>query len=551
MRTKKTISAVIALCLTATSMLGTAALQASAADQKILTFDLRSEGKNEVKISADQIAEGDVTIPVDVFIPENPGVNGISLKFQVNDGQVGTDGKFGNYGFSLNDGALAAPFCFGSADKDKAASLAQAFNNQNMNLCWLYSADLKKNASAAVQADTTAWDRSASWAYANAFATANLVVPKGTPAGTYQFDIRKEKYVNLLSAAAGKEMSEQSSCISADSKSAMDFQSIPLTVTVESVTTEWEDNYKIDNAGHYFIIGDVCGKPGETVSVPVYVFGDTGTAGLQLYFDFDKDLLLEEYEASDDKEAYFIDPETKTESRPTTYTFATAVNKKADDGDILTYMNITIPSSAKNGDIYDIKFYQDAKNPLKVVDRDGNGLPVTYYNGSITVLTNNETTLNRTAVSLTDVGQTANLTLFNASGDVSWSSSDSAVATVDQNGFVKAAGTGTAVITATNGSKQYTATVKIGGLFGDVDQNGSISSADAQLILTHYVECMAGNPSPLTAAQIAIGEVSGDGETDITDAQFILNYYVEKIIGSNSNTNWRGITKNPNAPADY
>mgnify|MGYP003486523117 CR=1 FL=1 len=63
MRTKKILSAVLAMSLTATAMLGTVAFQASAADQKILTFDLRSEGKNEVKISAEQIAEGDFTVP--------------------------------------------------------------------------------------------------------------------------------------------------------------------------------------------------------------------------------------------------------------------------------------------------------------------------------------------------------------------------------------------------------------------------------------------------------------------------------------------------------
>ena len=50
MRTKKLMSAVTAFCLTATAMLGTAAMQASAAENKILTCDLRSDGKNEVVI---------------------------------------------------------------------------------------------------------------------------------------------------------------------------------------------------------------------------------------------------------------------------------------------------------------------------------------------------------------------------------------------------------------------------------------------------------------------------------------------------------------------
>ena len=112
MRTKKFLSAVTALTLTATAMLGSAAFEASAADAKTLTFDFRSGGKNAVTISAAEIAAGDYTVPVDIYIPENPGVNGINLKLQINDGQVDENGTFGNYGLYLNDGDLASPYCF-------------------------------------------------------------------------------------------------------------------------------------------------------------------------------------------------------------------------------------------------------------------------------------------------------------------------------------------------------------------------------------------------------------------------------------------------------
>lgn len=554
MRTKKILSAVLAVSLTATSMLGSAMLQASAADQKILTFDLRSEGKNEVKISADQIAEGDFTVPVDIYIPENPGVNGINLKLQVNDGQVDENGNFGNYGLYLNDGTLAAPFCFDSAAKgDAAGSVSQTFNSKDMNVSWLYSLDCKKNADAAVQADTTAWDSSAEWAYTNPFATANLVIPKDTPAGTYRFDIRKDQYINARSAEAGMAVKSMSSCIGAESDSALEFKSVPLTVTVGAVSAKWEDSYQIENGGHYLIIGDVCGKPGETVTVPVYVFGDTGTAGAQLFFNYDSRLTLDRIAQPKESPAYnHISPQHKDESIPATYTFATTKNMIAENGNVLANLNFTIPTNAKNGDLYDIQFYGDQKEyNLKIVDYEGEMLPVTFYNGSVSVLTSDDTALNRSAVSLTDAGQTANLTLFNASGEVTWKSSDTSVATVDQNGFVKTVGKGTATITASNNGKDYTATVKVGGLFGDVNQNGEISSDDAQLALSHYVECMAGNPSPLTDAQIAIADVSGDGESDITDAQLILNYYVDKIVSDITSVTWRSITNNPNAPADY
>lgn len=551
MRTKKILSAVTAMILTATAMLGTGALQASAAEKKTLTFDLRSGGKNEIKVSAEQIAAGDFTVPVDIFIPENPGVNAINLKLQVNDGQVDKNGKFGNYGLYLNDAAFSSPFCFDSASKgDVTASIAQTFNSKDMNVSWVFSQDPKQNADAAVQADTTAWDASVAWAYSNPFAKANLVIPKGTPAGTYQFNIRKDKYINARSAESGTPKYSVSSCTGAESESALDFKSVPLTVTVEDTVKAdtWEDTYKIENGGHYYIIGDVCGKPGETVEVPVYVFGDSGTAGVQVYFDLDTKMSLEAYEEPKEKRAYSSTPQTKTESRPATYTFARTRNYKAEDGSILTLMKVIIPSSASDGDVYDIKFHDDSTSPLKVIDYNGEKLPVTFYNGSVTVLTDNKTALNRKAVNLTEIGQTTNLNLFNATGDVTWTSSDPSVATVDSNGFVKTVGKGTTTITATNNGTAYTATVKVGGLFGDVDQNGEISSADAQLTLNHYVETMSENPSPLTADQQKIADVSGDGIADITDAQMILNYYVDKVVSGLDSTTWRTVTKNPNAP---
>ena len=52
MRTRKIISAVTALTLTATAMLGTGAFSVSAADGSTLTFDIQSGKKNEIHISA-------------------------------------------------------------------------------------------------------------------------------------------------------------------------------------------------------------------------------------------------------------------------------------------------------------------------------------------------------------------------------------------------------------------------------------------------------------------------------------------------------------------
>ena len=551
MRTKKFLSAVTALTLTATAMLGSAAFEASAADAKTLTFDFRSGGKNAVTISAAEIAAGDYTVPVDIYIPENPGVNGINLKLQINDGQVDENGTFGNYGLYLNDGDLASPYCFDSSKKgDASGSAAKTFNSKDMNLSWVFSQDPDKNADAAVQADTTAWDATAAWAYTNAFATANLVVPKGTPAGTYELNIREDKYLNARSAESSTPVYSKSSCTGAESESALSFASVPLTVTVEAADTPWTDSYSGADSGHYLIIADVCGKPGDTVAVPVYVFNDQGTAGAQLFFEADAGLKLDSFSDGKSQSAYMPLPVTNPDA--SSFVFNDIENVKAKDGAIVTVLNYTIPANAKNGDTFGIRFFNDdEKSPLKVVDYDGIKLPVKYFAGSVTAVTGSDVTLNRTSYNAREIGETVNLTVFNATGDVTWSSADPSVATVDQNGFVKVVGKGTSMITATVNGTGYGCEVKVGGMFGDVDQNGEISSADAQLVLRHYVAEMAGKEAVLTASEQSIGDVDGNAKAELRDAQLILLYYTRKVVGKNDAVNWREVTGNQNAPADY
>ena len=556
MRTRKIISAVTALTLTATAMLGTGAFSVSAADGSTLTFDIQSGKKNEIHISAEDIAKGDCTVPVDIFIPENPGVNAIQLKLQINDGQVQEDGSFKNYGLYFADAAMASPFCFDSASEGNAAkSLTANFSADAMNVGWIYSQDQNVNADAAAQAETTEWSSTDAFAYKNAFATANLVVPKDTAAGTYTLDIRKETYSNkLTSGVLGK-----STCTSADSESALSYASVPLKIVVDEEPASadaWKDDYKIADGGFYYIMGDVCAEPGATVSVPVYIYGDTGTAGAQLYFDYPEALKMTEFAFEEENYAYFMPPQLTTNvSNPATYAFGGATNMVAQhgDGSILTNLVFEVPAEATEGTTYDINFFNgmigDEPYKLLTIDRDGKNLEPKFYSGSITVVTDKKTALNKTAISASEIGSTENLTLFNATGDVTWKSSDESVATVDQNGFVKITGSGSATITATNNGTDYTCSVSAGVLFGDVDKNGKIEATDAQLALIHYTAVnVAGQEGSLTEEQQKIADVSGDGNLGADDPQFILIYFVQKEVSHMENVSWKEITGNQNAP---
>lgn len=535
MRTKKLMSAVLAFSMTASAMLGSAAFTVSA--ENTLTFDIRSGGENAVTISAEDIAAGDYTVPFDIYIPENPGINGVSLKLQVNDGEVAEDGSFGNYGLYLTDAAFAKPYCFDSdAAGDPDASLSALFSEKNMNINWIYDANVTKLADAAEAEGTTAWDSTAEWAYTAAFAQANLVVPQGTPAGTYTLDIRTEEYLNALSADSAKPQYSKSMCTS--DAGAVSFTSVPLTVTVEETPVEepWVKDYDMGTDAHYFIIADVTAKPGETVDVPVYVYNDVGTSGMQIFFGYNnKALTLNSMPSPDENYAYRINPSVNPAQYPASLVFAQGMVETAPNGSILTYLNFTVPEDAADNTTYELTFEpedQDGRHQKvvgKIYDLD---LGVKMYGGSITVLSNDETALNSSTINLANVGDTASLTLFNAMGDVTWTSDDENVATVDANGFVTATGVGTVKITATNHGNEYTCTVNVGFLLGDVNMDGIVDAVDSQLVLLSYANCLVTDPPEhlLNEVELIAANVNGDDIVDGIDSQFILIYYAQNVL---------------------
>ncbi|MBP0971468.1 MAG: Ig-like domain-containing protein [Oscillospiraceae bacterium] len=539
MQMKKLISALLASCLSTGTLLSTAATLPASAAEPVLTFEFRAEGKNEFSIKAEDIAARDISVPVKLYIPENPGVNGIQLKMQINDGQLDEKGVFGNYGLYMAKGSFSSPYCFDSSSKgDVSTSLANIFNADKMNISWVYSTNTEKNPDAAVEAGTVSWNSDVNWAYQNAFADIELVVPKNTPAGDYTLDVRKDTYVNAQTVDSAKPVTEHSSCSSA-SESAVSFQSVPLTIHVEETAaeTDWTDTYKIADAGHYYIIGDVCGKPGDTVQVPVYIFNDTGTAGYQAFFDLDSRLTLDSLEKGN---AYRAAATINTKLEHPAYTYAGASVMKATDGNALLYLNVTIPADAKAGEVFNVNFYHEGQNDevLKVVDIDGEKLDVAFYDGSVTVVEEGKTALNRTAVTMPGANQYCNLTLFNSKGAVTWKSENPEVAKVDENGFVESVSFGSTKITATCGGTDYVCNVVV-GLLGDIDRNGDVSSADAQIVLLHYVETkVAGMETGRFGEELyPIADVDADGEVTVSDAQFILKYYVNNTV-SMKNVSW-------------
>lgn len=60
---------------------------------------------------------------------------------------------------------------------------------------------------------------------------------------------------------------------------------------------------------------------------------------------------------------------------------------------------------------------------------------------------------------------------------------------------------------------------------GDVDRNGSVTSADASLILKAYADISTGNASTLDDEQLFLANVNSDGAISSTDASLVLKYY--------------------------
>ena len=129
------------------------------------------------------------------------------------------------------------------------------------------------------------------------------------------------------------------------------------------------------------------------------------------------------------------------------------------------------------------------------------------------------------------IGHTATLDLifdpmdYAGSRTVSWTSSNTQTATVDENGKVTALKVGNVTVTANVGD--YQASIVIGvnpGMHGDVDNNDRIDTTDARMVLQFIV-----HKTDLDNAATYRADVNNDGDVNTVDARLILQYIVNKI----------------------
>ena len=155
--------------------------------------------------------------------------------------------------------------------------------------------------------------------------------------------------------------------------------------------------------------------------------------------------------------------------------------------------------------------WQDAEAVNGEAWLPGNGAGDVYT----TSISLDQTTLNKT-VGDADVTLHATVTPANATDPVAWTSSNTAVATVDQNGNVTFVGAGDATITAASGGKTVDCTVHVVARFSTLSElKANVATADDSY-LGWYVKA------------------NGDISKDNTDAIGVVAYYSDAAVDASA-----------------
>ena len=157
------------------------------------------------------------------------------------------------------------------------------------------------------------------------------------------------------------------------------------------------------------------------------------------------------------------------------------------------------------------------------------------YTGILTktfIINKAQQTVNATISSNTlDIGDTSEITA-SGQGTISYISSNTNVATVNNSGIVTGISAGTATITVTatgnnnynEASKTFTVLVKNSHVLGDVNCDGVISIADATTLQKYLANIVDFNDE-----QLAVADTNGDGSVSIADATQIQRYLAQLI----------------------
>lgn len=135
---------------------------------------------------------------------------------------------------------------------------------------------------------------------------------------------------------------------------------------------------------------------------------------------------------------------------------------------------------------------------------------MTFNDDSITIRTGDTEKLSLT------------ITPENANPNLTWTSNDTSVVTVDNEGNITGIKSGTTTITVTDGNLSATITINVTSyLKGDMNKNDYIDLPDIIYLLKRYL-----NIEETTAEDIAIGDMNEDGSLGLTDIIMLLKSYL-------------------------
>lgn len=206
-----------------------------------------------------------------------------------------------------------------------------------------------------------------------------------------------------------------------------------------------------------------------------------------------------------------------------------SVNPSAgNSGDVLFSVYCHIPEDCANG-IYPVQWNSSY---LESIDVSGKSCTPMLIFGRITVsgsgtVTPPQSTTTTTTTSTTTTTTTTTTTSTSTSSTTTTSTSSTTTTTTTTT-TTSSAPTDTTTTTTT--STTTTTTVPSDDL-GDVNDDGTVDSRDASMVLSEYARLSTGGSQSFSQEQWDRANVNGDNAIDSRDASLILSYYAYTATG--------------------